>query len=268
MQAAPAKTMEERKEKEIAHYDRLAREWREHTAIGEAGGDIELTDVMRMKSYRALYQELASRVPGKRVLDYGCGHGMHAEAIAKMGAKEVVGIDLSEESLAIARERVRHASIESKVSFRAMDAERLEFPENSFDVVFDGGTFSSIDIAKAYEQIARVLRSGGYLIGIETLGHHPLANLKRWLNKKRGVRTAWAAAHIMKMEDLKTARDYFEPKKILFFHLLGLLALPFSRLPGGTLLVSFADALDRVLFAIFPFLKRYGFKVVFVFKKK
>ena len=260
--------MEERKEKEVAHYDQLAREWRERTKRGDARGDVEMIDVMRMRSYRELYRILARFVPGKRVLDYGCGHGMHAETIARMGAKEVVGIDLSEESLAIARERIRRAGLEGKVSFRAMDAEQLELPENSFDVVFDGGVFSSIDVRKAYEQIARVLKPGGYLIGIETFGHHPLANLKRWLNAKRGVRTAWAAAHIMKMQDLETARGYFEPEEVRFFHFLGLLALPFSRLPGGALLAALANALDRVLFAVVPVLKRYGFKVVFVLKKK
>lgn len=260
--------MEERIEKEVAHYDRLAREWQERTKRGDAKGDVEMIDVMRMRSYRELYSILARFVPGKRVLDYGCGHGMHAEAIARMDAREVIGIDLSEESLAIARERIRRAGLESRVSFRAMDAERLELPAESFDVVFDGGVFSSIDVAQAYKQIARVLKPGGYLVGIETLGHHPLANLKRWLNTKRGTRTAWAATHIMKMQDIKAARRYFKPEEVRFFHFLGLLALPFSRLPGGALLAALADALDRVLFAVIPPLKRYGFKVVFVFKKK
>lgn len=262
---------EERKQREIAHYDRLAREWRERVrqlADGEASGDIERIDVMRMRSYRELYRILARVVPGKRVLDYGCGHGMHAEAIANMGAKEVMGIDLSEESLAIARERIRRAGLENKVSFRAMDAERLEFPAGSFDVVFDGGAFSSIDIAKAYVEISRVLAPGGRLIGIETLGHHPLANLNRWFNKKRGVRTAWAASHIMKTKDLEAAERYFEPEEIRFFHFLGLLALPFARFPGGSLFTALADSLDRILFGALPFLKRYGFKVVFVLKRK
>lgn len=260
--------MEKRTIKEVEHYNLAAREWRERTAESAQDADIEAADVMRMASYRALYRELAARVPGKRVLDYGCGHGMHAEAIAKMGAKEVVGIDLSEESLALARERIRRARLEGTVTFRAMDAEALEFPDASFDIVFDGGAFSSLDIRKAYREIARVLAPRGLLIGIETLGHNPLANLKRWLNVKRGMRTVWAASHIMKMKDLKAARQYFVPEEIDYFHFIGLLALPLARLPGGITLVKVADACDRTLFAVLPFLKRFGFKAVFVFRKK
>jgi ubiquinone/menaquinone biosynthesis C-methylase UbiE len=259
---------DEYKQKEIEHYDRLAREWRRRAARGETTYDIEGADVMRMRSYRELYQILAGLVPGRRVLDYGCGHGMHAAAIAKMGAKEVVGIDLSEESLAIARERIKREGLEDKVSFHVMDAEHMTFPEKSFDIVFDGGVFYSIDIKNAYKEIARVLKPGGVLIGIETLGHNPIANFRRRLNVLRGVRTAWAAKHIMKMKDLKDAEQYFTVKEIKFFHLVSFFMLPFVNLPGGLFLVGAADLIDKYLMTLLPILRRYAFKIVFVFEKK
>ena len=45
---------------------------------------------------------------GKRVLDVGCGTGELAELIAKRGAKEVVGIDFSEEAIRVARSLRNH----------------------------------------------------------------------------------------------------------------------------------------------------------------
>ncbi len=261
--------MDLRKEQEIKHYDRLARRWQAKVAVHPelVSLDIEATDVMKMSSYQKLYELLRQHVPGKKVLDYGCGHGMHTIQIAKMSAREVVGVDLSEESLKIAEER----SMKNKVSnmkFLKMDAEALEFPNNSFDIVFDGGTFSSIELEKGLKEIQRVLMPGGLLIGIETLGHHPLANLKRWINKKRGVRTGWAAAHIMKINDLKLAKKYLTFEQINFFHLTSLLAIPFQNLPGAKLIIKFADALDKILFKILPFLKKYAFKAVFVFRRE
>lgn len=255
--------MEEYKKKEIAHYDKIAREWKENPS-----GDIEGIDVLDFSSYRKLYELLKKYVPGKHVLDYGCGHGMHSVAIAKMGAAEVVGIDLSRESLAIAEARAEKEAIAHKVKFLAMDAEALEFPDNSFDVVFDGGAFSSLDVQKAFPEIKRVLKPNGYLIGIETLGHHPLANLKRWLNKKRGVRTEWAAEHIVKIKDIKTLGEIFAPTEAYFYHFISLATLPFVNLPGGPILNKLANGADKIIFALFPFLKRYGFKAVFVYQKR
>lgn len=256
------------KKEEIGHYDKLAREWREKSTNKEtARTDIEKIDVMKMTSYQFVYELLKKYAPNKKVLDYGCGHGMHATEIAKMGANEIIGIDLSEESLKIAKNRAGREGIAQKIKFIKMDAEKLEFPNNSFDIVFDGGTFSSIDISKGLPEIARVLKPNGYLIGIETLGHHPLANLKRRLNRKHGVRTNWATAHIMKMKDFKLAKQYFDIKERYFFHFLSLMALPFKNLPGGSILVKITETIDKIVFLLFPFLKRYGFKTVFVLQK-
>ncbi len=261
--------VEDRKKIEIEHYDKLAREWQEKTSDGktqEAKRDVELIDVMKMSSYQFIYDLLRKYVPEKRVLDYGCGHGMHTISIANMGAEEVIGIDLSKESLKIAEERVRSNVIGNRIKFIKMDAEKLELPDDSFDVVFDGGTFSSIDINKAFSEIKRVLKPGGYLIGIETLGHNPLTNIKRWLSKKTGRRTEWAASHIMKMKDFKLARQYFKNIEVHFFHLTSLVAMPFQNIPGGTMLIKIFEGVDKILLKL-PFLKRFAFKSVFIFSK-
>ncbi len=259
--------MEPRKREEIEHYDRLAREWQEQHAASGGPTDVEGYDVNLFASYRFAYELLRQYVPGKRVLDYGCGHGMHTVPIAKMGANEVVGIDLSRESLVIARERAALAGVADKIKLLKMDAEALDFPDSSFDVVFDGGTFSSIDFAKGLAEIKRVLRPGGYLIGIETLGHNPLANLKRWLNQRRGIRTAWAVAHILKMKDLAFARTLLTPIELRFFHLTSLIGIPFWNLPGASVLVNTLEGVDSLLLSN-PFLKRYAFKVLFVYQRK
>lgn len=252
--------MEERKIEEIKHYDADALAW--------SGGssDIQGVDVMMMDSYKQVYKILEREVLGKTVLDYGCGHGMHSVSIARFGGK-VTGVDLSEESLKIAKSRTEKEGVGGQIQFVAGDCETLPFADQSFDIVFDGGTFSSLDIEKAFLEIARVLKPGGLLIGIETLGHNPLANFKRWLNKKRGTRTGWAADHIMKMSDIIRAKKYFDIRETKFFHFFSMFSFPFRNLPGGKILFRSLDKIDNVVLKI-PFLKRYGFKIVFVFKKK
>lgn len=252
--------MEERKREEIKHYDTDALAWR------GGSSDIQGVNVMMMESYRAVYKILESKVSEKTVLDYGCGHGMHSVSIARFGGK-VTGVDLSEESLKIAKKRAEKEGLSDKIQFVAGDCEALPFTDQSFDIVFDGGTFSSLDIEKAFSEIARVLKPGGLLIGIETLGHNPLANFKRYLNKKRGTRTGWAAEHIMKMADIKLARNYFNIVETRYFHFFSIFAFPFRNLQGGKIIFMTLDKIDNFILKI-PLLKRYAFKVVFIFSAK
>ena len=182
--------MESRKEQEIKHYDTGSQEWlRDPTSFKEY-------KPLALASYRFCYALLRKHANNARVLDYGCGNGVHLVYLAS-SAKSVVGIDLSEKSLEIAHRRIGTIAEKEKITLQVMDCEHLEFPPNSFDVVFDGGTFSSLDFETSMKEISRVLTPDGTVIGIETFGHNPLTNLKRRLNKKRGVRTAWAAEHIL-----------------------------------------------------------------------
>lgn len=177
--------MEIRKQIEIEHYNKKAKEF----SKGPTSADLA--------SFKFAYKLLKENCQDKLVLDYGCGNGVHTIAITEMGAKKVMGIDLSEKSLAIARRAVPSAE------FLKMDCEKMDFPDNHFDVIFDGGTFSSLDLKLAWPELARVLKPSGVLIGVETFGHNPIANLKRKLNKITGKRTGWAVEHILAKEKTK-----------------------------------------------------------------
>lgn len=254
--------MEERKEKEIEYYDKRAEKSLKEGLKGKEITDFEGFNPNLLSSYRFCYQFLKDKCRDKIILDYGCGNGVHSVFLAKSGAKRVIGIDLSEKSLEIARERIRREGLEGKVEFNLMDCENMDFSENSFDIVFDGGTFSSLDMRKALPEIARVLKPEGFLIGIETFGHNPFTNFKRKINKMTGKRTGWAASHIMQMSDFKKARDYFNGIEVNFFHLVSWLAFPFLGLPGGKLFLKVLELIDKILLKI-GFLKKYSFKVVF-----
>ena len=257
--------MEERKQKEIEYYNKKAEEWlRENRKQGVAT-DFEGFSPNLLSSFRFCYEYLKNKCQNKKLLDYGCGNGVHSIFPAKCGA-EVIGIDLSEQSLKIAGERAKREGVEDKVRFLTMDCEKMGFPENYFDIIFDGGTFSSIDINKAYPELSRILKPQGFLLGIETFGHNPFTNLKRKINKLMGKRTGWAAEHIFKMNDLEKAKNYFNKVEVNFFHLISWLAFPFLDLPGGKILLKTLEAIEKILFKI-PALRKYAFKVVFIFSE-
>jgi ubiquinone/menaquinone biosynthesis C-methylase UbiE len=253
--------MEERKLKEIEYYDSRVAESKDYQK-----GDFEGFNPLSLSSFRFLYELLKKNSEGKLVLDYGCGNGIHSAVPARAGAEKVIGIDLSEKSLEAAREKIKKEGLEDKVKFIKMDCEKLDFPDNYFDLILDGGTFSSLDFNKAVLELRRVLKQDGMLIGIETFGHNPLTNLKRKLNKLTGKRTGWAAEHIFREENMRIIRNYFNETQYYYFHLVSWLAIPFLGSGVGNMILAFLELTDRILLGIFPFLKKYSFKVVFVLK--
>lgn len=249
--------MEERKIKEIEYYDKRA----------SFEGDFEGFWPQKLAAFRYFYQLLKRYSKNKVVLDYGCGNGVHSLAPLRLGARKVIGIDLSKNQLALARKKAEIEGASDRTQFLSMDCEKLEFPDNSFDLILDGGTFSSLDLNKALPELARVLKPEGLLIGIETLGHNPLTNFKRWLNKLNGKRTGWATGHIFQIKDLKLAENYFQKVQAQYFHLFSWIAFPFLGIPGVIIFLKIFEFFDKVLLRL-SFLRKYGFKTVFIFYGK
>jgi SAM-dependent methyltransferase len=97
---------------------------------------------------------------GLAVLDVGCGGGRLAPILTE--ARQVVGVDIAEAS--IARARARHAAL-GAFSFARMDAARLGFADGGFDAVVMLDVLDVLaDPAAALAEAARVLVPGGRLM--------------------------------------------------------------------------------------------------------
>jgi ubiquinone/menaquinone biosynthesis C-methylase UbiE len=106
---------------------------------------------------------LAGIVPGDRVLDIACGTGLvtfaAAEAVGAGGT--VVGVDVSDEMVKLARARAQIQG-DDCVRFERMDAGELTLPTASFDVALCAlGLMYVPDASAAVREMARVLVPGG-----------------------------------------------------------------------------------------------------------
>lgn len=205
---------------------------------------------------------LSKKCYGKRVLDYGCGNGQISFLIAKMGASEVFGIDISDFSIENAKMEATKQRYDKKTIFRVMDAEDMEFKDSFFDVVLEAGVLHHLDLKSAYLELARVLKPDGEMICAEALGHNPAIGLYR--RKTPHLRTEWEANHILKKKDIEMAKQYFNKVKVLgFFHLASIVAVPFRNLPIFDVILSTLEAMDSVLLKL-PILKWQAWQIVFV----
>src|SRR5688572_8230476 len=67
----------------------------------------------------------------------------------------------------------------TKPDFRLMDAHKLDFPDNSLDVVYGVGILHHLDYERALLEILRVLKPGGTMIFREPLALNPIAMMVR-----------------------------------------------------------------------------------------
>ena len=94
-----------------------------------------------------------------RVLDIGTGPGFYAMILARRGYR-VTAVDFSPGMLAEARRNA--GELAERIDFRQMDAQDLDFPDDSFDVIVTRNlTWNLTDPVRAYREWRRVLRPGG-----------------------------------------------------------------------------------------------------------
>src|SRR5215217_2438772 len=129
---------------------------------------------------------LPSLRPGMDLLDVGCGPGtITVDLAARVAPGRVVGIDVSADPLAEAREAATRAGVD--VTFEVGDVYALEAADGSFDVVHAHQVLQHLsDPVAALREMARVCRPGG-LIAVRDVDYavtalHPRdAALDRWL---------------------------------------------------------------------------------------
>jgi ubiquinone/menaquinone biosynthesis C-methylase UbiE len=104
--------------------------------------------------------DVAAPQKGEQVLDVGTGTGLVAHLVApRVSPGSVIGIDLSDNMLALARSRTSR-----NVQFLGMAAERLIFKPETFDLVTMGEALAYVsDPTDALAEAHRVLRTGGRL---------------------------------------------------------------------------------------------------------
>ena len=256
--------MEDRKKKE-AELQRTRR---------DRGLEENIAGYHRLYSYRKFYSItrksenflkdfIIKEYQGKKVLDYGCGDGPLSILLAKNGV-DVVGIDISEDAIAVCKDSAKKEGLEGKVSFFVMDAEKTSFSDNYFDGVLCTGVLHHLDIDTALKELARILKPDGSIICNEPLSHNPAFQLYRELTPH--LRSEWEMRHILSKKEINLAEKYFEKIEKRFFHLTTLLAVPFRNLPFFNFILGILEKVDSLILRL-PFIKWWAWQIIFILSK-
>ena len=261
--------MDKRKSDEVEFHDKLRDGFLDQRWSLEAEGRLKEEPLWRNLKYYCIERKsigyvrgwLQQRCRGKRVLDYGCGNGEESMFVARHGAGEVIGIDISRVAIENCRRRAAVEGLKHIAGFRASDGEALEFEDDHFDLAMEYGVLHHLDLDRATRELVRVLKRDGQMICTEALGHNPVIHLYR--RRTPHLRTSWEVGHILRKQDFARFAKYFHRVDMRFFHLATLGAVPFRRIPSFAALLGALEMADGVLLRL-PWLRWQAWQVVFI----
>ncbi len=150
-------------------FDRSARI---KTSKAELGKEWVYYTLLFSKAFRGIPNEALQGM----ALDFGCGCGGSSLYLSKRGM-EVVGVDISLESVKLAHRRSKDLS--APVSFVICDIENLPFSPSAFDLVFCVAVMHHFPyLLSVARQVSSVTKDSGLLVAFELNGLNPFALMR------------------------------------------------------------------------------------------
>jgi ubiquinone/menaquinone biosynthesis C-methylase UbiE len=156
-----------------SRFDDAARSYETtvQNAIGASGESVRFFADLKVR----LMSEQLGPGANPSILDFGCGIGNTTRALSRVFTRsEIVGFDVSHESIAVAREST---GVSENVTFVSSAEEGLPIPDANVDAVFTSCVFHHIDPdQRPYwaDELRRVLKPGGRLFLFEHNPFNPL----------------------------------------------------------------------------------------------
>lgn len=121
----------------------------------------------RLAEMKTYAKEVAKQIQdGCSVLEVAPGPGYLAIELAKLGKFKIIGLDISDDFVEIARRNAKEAGVE--VEFWQGSVADIPFPDSMFDFIICSAAFKNFkEPFKALSQIYRVLSSGGAALIID-----------------------------------------------------------------------------------------------------
>jgi len=227
----------------------------------------------RRRLYGAILEALlAEPVQHASVLDYGCGTGDWGLLLAGEGA-HVTFLDLSPVAIQVALRRAAASGVADRVRGIARDASDLTcFQDEEFDLIYASAAIHhTLKYPNAFDELMRVLKSGGRLVLAETFGNNKVLNAgRRTMWRLKGQAEEAGEEIVFSAEHIELLRSRLKKVEITPMNLLAMAKRLFRgrfENPFVRAAVASAEKIDGVILTAIPWLKRYCGEVVVVARK-
>jgi len=206
------------------------------------------------------YNYLKNHIKNKDVLEYGCGKGSLIEKIINYEPKNISGIDISDQSISIAKKRSKELNL--NIQYQVQNCEETTLSSESFDVIYGSGILHHLDLKKSIRELNRLLKVNGSLVFMEPLGTNPLINLYRKLTPKSRT----IDEHPLTNKDFDFIKNTLGEINIRYYGFMSLVFFIFYRNSKKSIIFKLSTILDNWIFKI-KFLRFLAWSVLIVAKK-
>ena len=147
----------------------------------------------------------------RQILDVATGTGEFALEALKLNPQKIIGIDISEGMLEIAKKRTAEHQMDH-VTLHRMDAGAMEFADSTFDTVVAAYVVTAVpDYRKVVSEMIRVCRPGGRIIMLNHFSNEnkmvaAVEKVLSPLTKHLGWRTDLSLDNVLEGTELQVAR--------------------------------------------------------------
>ncbi|MDH5376623.1 MAG: class I SAM-dependent methyltransferase, partial [Candidatus Bathyarchaeota archaeon] len=108
--------------------------------------------------------QMLPKLEKPRILDIGCGSGVPTIELAKLSDGEIIGVDINQSLLDELNRKIEEEGFSSRVKTVKCSLFEMDFPDESFDIIWAEGSIWIIGFEKALKEWNRLLKPNGFLV--------------------------------------------------------------------------------------------------------
>jgi ubiquinone/menaquinone biosynthesis C-methylase UbiE len=127
---------------------------------------IEIKDLLRerLSKYTRQAFQMLPELDKPHILDIGCGSGVPTLELARLSNGQIIGLDVDQSLLDKLARKIEEAGLSDRVKTLKCSMSELDFPDESFDIIWAEGSISRIGFEKGLKEWRRFLKPSGFLV--------------------------------------------------------------------------------------------------------
>jgi len=118
----------------------------------------------RLLKYTRKAFRMLPQLDKPRILDVGCGSGFPTMELARLSQGELIGIDIDQPALDKFTRKIREAGLNDRVQAVNCSIFDMEFPDESFDIIWAEGSIHVIGFERGLKEWKRFLKPNGFIV--------------------------------------------------------------------------------------------------------